>query len=156
MWVGIYWNTEEIQQFMALRWDFFKMTRAIFRSAWLEFYRVNHHSSANWSWQIQTQFSVIDFSSSTLLWCQYMGESSRPWIERIFWMAAFTISTIIGCSLLIAEMIYKLQTNLITVSLAERQSFIREVIKLVSDSLDTNVLFYPSSSDSLSSSYEWV
>lgn len=57
---------------------------------------------------------------------QYMGETSRPWIERIFWMVAFIISTI-GCALLIAEMFEKLQTNPITVSLAERPSSIQEV-----------------------------
>jgi hypothetical protein len=57
---------------------------------------------------------------------QYMGETSRPWIERIFWMVAFVISTI-GCALLIAEMFEKLQTNPITVSLAERPSSIQEV-----------------------------
>ena len=55
-----------------------------------------------------------------------MGETSRPWIERIFWMIAFIISTI-GCALLIAEMFEKLQTNPITVSLAERSSSISEV-----------------------------
>jgi hypothetical protein len=55
-----------------------------------------------------------------------MGETSRPWIERIFWMIAFVISTI-GCALLIAEMFDKLQTNPITVSLAERPSSIQEV-----------------------------
>lgn len=67
--------------------------------------------------------------SSILLSChflQYMGETSRPWIERIFWMVAFIISTI-GCALLIAEMFEKLQTNPITVSLAERPSSIQEV-----------------------------
>lgn len=55
-----------------------------------------------------------------------MGETSRPWIERIFWMIAFIISTI-GCALLISEMFEKLQTNPITVSLAERPSSIQEV-----------------------------
>lgn len=55
-----------------------------------------------------------------------MGETSRPWIERIFWMIAFIISTV-GCALLIAEMFEKLQTNPITVSLAERPSSIHEV-----------------------------
>lgn len=55
-----------------------------------------------------------------------MGETSRPWVERIFWMIAFIISTI-GCALLIAEMFEKLQTNPITVSLAERPSSIQEV-----------------------------
>jgi Amiloride-sensitive sodium channel len=57
-----------------------------------------------------------------------MGETSRPWIERIFWMIAFIISTI-GCALLIAEMFEKLQTNPITVSLAERPSSIQEASK---------------------------
>lgn len=57
---------------------------------------------------------------------QYMGETSRPWIERIFWMIAFVISTI-GCALLIAEMFEKLQTNPITVSLAERPVEIKKV-----------------------------
>lgn len=60
---------------------------------------------------------------------QYIGEITRPWFERIFWMAAFTISTV-GCALLIAEMINKLQTNPITVSLAERQSSIAEVMMM--------------------------
>lgn len=55
-----------------------------------------------------------------------MGETSRPWIERIFWLIAFVISTI-GCAMLIAEMFEKLQTNPITVSLAERPSSIQEV-----------------------------
>lgn len=66
---------------------------------------------------------------SCLLCCaalKYIGETSRPWIERIFWMIAFIISTI-GCALLIAEMFEKLQTNPITVSLAERPSSIQEV-----------------------------
>lgn len=55
-----------------------------------------------------------------------MGETSRPWIERIFWMVAFVISTI-GCAMLIAEMFEKLQTNPITVSLAERPVEIKKV-----------------------------
>lgn len=59
-----------------------------------------------------------------------MGETSRPWVERIFWMVAFVISTI-GCALLIAEMFEKLQTNPITVSLAERPSSIQEVKELM-------------------------
>lgn len=41
-------------------------------------------------------------------------------------MVAFIISTI-GCAFLIAEMFEKLQTNPITVSLAERPSSIQEV-----------------------------
>lgn len=64
-----------------------------------------------------------------------MGETSRPWIERIFWMVAFIISTI-GCALLIAEMFEKLQTNPITVSLAERPSSIQEARKLMDFRVD--------------------
>lgn len=41
-------------------------------------------------------------------------------------MIAFVVSTI-GCALFIAEMFEKLQTNPITVSLAERPSSIQEV-----------------------------
>lgn len=85
---------------------------------------------------------------------------SRPWIERIFWMAAFSISTI-GCALLIGKMMDKLKTNPIKRSLAERQSFIREVIKFVSAfrfvQLSTQTcIFSIFASDSVSSGYGWV
>jgi hypothetical protein len=59
-----------------------------------------------------------------------MGETSRPWFERTFWMIAFVISTV-GCALLIFEMFEKLQTNPITVSLAESPSSIQEVKNFV-------------------------
>ncbi|KAG5682311.1 hypothetical protein PVAND_011670 [Polypedilum vanderplanki] len=78
------------------------------------------------NWAAVYQYLLDYCQDTTIHGFKYIGATDRPWLERIFWMISFIISTI-GCAMLISEMFEKLQTNPITVSLAERPSSIQEI-----------------------------